>query len=97
MLIVHRLLLLELEMDRPDHGGSGMDRRHYGSGGGDLFSEIHMSEIKKFEELLAVAEEDKDRVKEMNSQLQSKVEDSIQRISCKSGGSPQRCMFRLCH
>ena len=54
-------------------------------GGGDLFSEIHMSEIKKFEELLAEAETDRDAVKELNVKLQAQLDEAAAKMAGEAG------------
>ncbi|KAF6026649.1 BICD2 [Bugula neritina] len=48
-------------------------RQQSSCGGGDLFSEIHLSEIAKFEELLAAAEKERDELTEKCSDLQTKI------------------------
>lgn len=55
-------------------------------GGGDLFSEIHMSEIKKFEELLAEAETDRDAVKELNVKLQTQLDEAAAKMAGEAAG-----------
>lgn len=55
-------------------------------GGGDLFSEIHMSEIKKFEELLAEAETDRDAVKELNVKLQAQLDEAAAKMAGEAAG-----------
>ncbi|XP_067934641.1 protein bicaudal D homolog 2-like isoform X2 [Watersipora subatra] len=59
-------------------GGALMGQR---GGGGDLFSEIHLSEITKFEELLAEAEKDRAELKEINTKLQQKITETEQKLA----------------
>ena len=48
---------------------------------GDLFSEIHMSEIKKFEDMLSDTERDRDELRETAGRLQTKLDESAAKMA----------------
>ena len=62
-------------------------KTHHHGGGGDLFSEVHMSEIQKFEELLAESEKNRDVLQTENSELKSQIDEHEKKVAGRAGSS----------
>ena len=60
-------------------------KTHHHGGGGDLFSEVHMSEIQKFEELLAESEKNRDVLQTENSELKSQIDEHEKKVAGRAG------------